>query len=389
MLNSTPEPSERLVIADHPLILLPNLAIALADLGMNGTGVNDALVVQQIHYWLKHNETEGKEETHFYEGRWWTYNTVAQWQETFPFWSESTIKRSFERLEAAEIVLVGKFHKNPFNHTKWYSLDYDLIDEYTAPFLEVAHGKILPENGKNISNDVTVTSSDTDSVTSSYTETNDTETSLIIKSNKRMSHQDVTSKGKEVKDKDLRPHERVALYFERGLTIDIIRDSPLSTKQAKQVNKVVTLLGGVKQVYKAIDVWHEAASERENDLERHDLTGLHKFTLAILTSNDLSDLASVFRNYFNSSLERYAAIDEEKKQIAYARLYFQQTAITEDDKRLVNQLAQYRDDDLPNNLDELLKRKRQLWEIYQRYKSQPAKESAVVSVEPEQRGNQL
>ncbi|MEO1404433.1 MAG: hypothetical protein AAFV72_24715 [Cyanobacteria bacterium J06635_1] len=94
-------------------------------------GVNGAISIQQLHYWMDINQRDPvKRETHFIGGRWWVHNTYDQWQEhDFPFWSMSTLKRVFSALEAEGFVLAEKFGKSKGNQTKWYTLNYEAIDE--------------------------------------------------------------------------------------------------------------------------------------------------------------------------------------------------------------------------------------------------------------------
>lgn len=61
-------------------------------------------------------------------GRRWIYNTVKQWRDQFPFWSESTIKRTIRSLEDQNALLsttVG----DAFNKTKAYTINIDRIEE--------------------------------------------------------------------------------------------------------------------------------------------------------------------------------------------------------------------------------------------------------------------
>jgi len=67
-------------------------------------GLNESIVLQQIQYWLKINEKAGR---NFRDGYYWTYNTFEEWQEQFPFWSLSTIKRIFAKLEKKNISSSG------------------------------------------------------------------------------------------------------------------------------------------------------------------------------------------------------------------------------------------------------------------------------------------
>jgi len=110
----------KLLIDEYPLVILPSLAVAI--------GLNEAIVLQQIHYWINSYRKVGDFE-HFKNDRWWVYNSIPAWQENFPFFSESTIKRALNNLRDAEIVIVDNFNKAGFDKTKWYTIDYEKLQE--------------------------------------------------------------------------------------------------------------------------------------------------------------------------------------------------------------------------------------------------------------------
>ena len=88
-------------------------------------GLNEAIVLQQIHYWLGINQKNG---TNFKEGRHWTFNSMKKWHdETFPFWSEPTLKRIFKNLEDKGLLITGNFNKKGYDRTKWYTIDYQKL----------------------------------------------------------------------------------------------------------------------------------------------------------------------------------------------------------------------------------------------------------------------
>lgn len=98
-----------LLIDDYPILVLPRLAEEI--------GLNEAIVLQQIHYWLKKSN-------HNYDGRRWIYNSYKEWEQHFPFWSNATIRRTISSLEKQELLFVGNYNKAGFDNTKWYSIDY-------------------------------------------------------------------------------------------------------------------------------------------------------------------------------------------------------------------------------------------------------------------------
>lgn len=109
----------KLLIDDHPLQVLPDLAVAI--------GLNEAIMLQQIHYWIKKS-------SHRHDDRTWIYNSATKWQKQFPFWSESTIRRTINSLKKQEmIVTTDKYNKLPMDKTLWYSINYDALNRMTRP----------------------------------------------------------------------------------------------------------------------------------------------------------------------------------------------------------------------------------------------------------------
>lgn len=85
----------------------------------NAIGVEPAIILENIHYWIDHNAKNNK---HVYDGHVWTYNSIAAFKEQFPFWSEKTIQRKLEYLEKEGYILTGNYNKSRYDRTKWYTL---------------------------------------------------------------------------------------------------------------------------------------------------------------------------------------------------------------------------------------------------------------------------
>lgn len=109
-----------LLLDSAPLVVIPELAVRL--------GLNEAIIVQQIHYWIQINERADRNAS---DGYYWTYNTYEQWAEQFPFWSVKTIKRTISRLESAGILITDHLNKSKMDQTKWYRIDYDKLQRST------------------------------------------------------------------------------------------------------------------------------------------------------------------------------------------------------------------------------------------------------------------
>ncbi len=113
-----PLPGHRLLIDELPLQVLPSLAVAI--------GLNEAIVLQQIHYWLQRSTNER-------DGRCWVYNSVKEWQAQFPFFSNATLRRTLESLEKQGLIVTAKHNRAAFDRTKWYAIDYEALAALTAP----------------------------------------------------------------------------------------------------------------------------------------------------------------------------------------------------------------------------------------------------------------
>jgi hypothetical protein len=122
---------DKLLIPDNPLQVLPRLAVKI--------GLNEALILQQVHYWICNPLNRN-----IREERVWVYNTYDQWGEQFPFWSYDTIKRTINSLEIKRLLISGEFNKSPTDRTKWYTIDYDVLND-----LEVIDSLSVSEHTQN------------------------------------------------------------------------------------------------------------------------------------------------------------------------------------------------------------------------------------------------
>ena len=90
-------------------------------------GLNEALVLQQINYWIEINKKSGN---NYHDGKYWTYNSIRVWQEKdFDYLSVDTVKRTFSKLEKAGYLLVGNYNKDPRDKTKWYTINDNKLEE--------------------------------------------------------------------------------------------------------------------------------------------------------------------------------------------------------------------------------------------------------------------
>ncbi|WP_205949827.1 conserved phage C-terminal domain-containing protein [Pantoea stewartii] len=100
-----------LLLKVKPLVVSPELASRI--------GLNEAIVLQQICYWLE-DTTSGIE----YDGKRWVYNTIDEWTNQFPFWSSDTVKRALTSLKKRDLIFVEQLKKTQHDRTNYYAINH-------------------------------------------------------------------------------------------------------------------------------------------------------------------------------------------------------------------------------------------------------------------------
>jgi len=89
-------------------------------------GARKASFINKLNYWLNKcgrniEDSEAK----------WIYNTIKDWAEQFN-WSLSTLKRIIYSLEEEGVIISKKINARKWNHTKWYSIDYNKLNSFLS-----------------------------------------------------------------------------------------------------------------------------------------------------------------------------------------------------------------------------------------------------------------
>lgn len=82
-------------------------------------GVNAAILLQNIYYWIEKNKANDK---HFYDGHYWTYNSVKAFEEMFPYMSKNQINSVLQKLESDGVIISGNYNSSTYDRTKWYAI---------------------------------------------------------------------------------------------------------------------------------------------------------------------------------------------------------------------------------------------------------------------------
>ncbi|MFS0821493.1 DnaD domain-containing protein [Bacillus sp. 1P02SD] len=132
-----------LLIEERPLLIIPSLAKLI--------GLHESIILQQIHYWLKRTN-------HIQLDRKWVYFTYDDFTEQFPFFSKSTIRRLISNLENKGLLSSNHFNRLKIDRTKWYTINYENIENLKTIDPTQADGEILPP----VQNEQTMCSNQTD-----------------------------------------------------------------------------------------------------------------------------------------------------------------------------------------------------------------------------------
>lgn len=81
-------------------------------------GIVEAILINHFEYWIELNRTNDR---NFYEGRYWTFNSMKAFIEIFPYLSEKKIRNALKHLQDEGLILTGNFNRSSYDRTLWYA----------------------------------------------------------------------------------------------------------------------------------------------------------------------------------------------------------------------------------------------------------------------------
>ena len=111
-------------------------------------GVDEAIFVHNLYFWIVKNEANGR---HFYDGKYWTYNSAEAFVDLFPFWTPKQVRRIIDSLAEKGAIYVGNYNAKALDRTKWYALNEEIIQYYQMGICILPNGQMeLPKQAKAI-----------------------------------------------------------------------------------------------------------------------------------------------------------------------------------------------------------------------------------------------
>jgi hypothetical protein len=80
--------------------------------------IDIAVLIHHFQYWIMKNKRLGKNQ---YEGRTWTYQSIAEVAAHFPYWSFKQVERLLRKMIQLKILIKGNFNKTKLDRTVWYA----------------------------------------------------------------------------------------------------------------------------------------------------------------------------------------------------------------------------------------------------------------------------
>lgn len=90
-------------------------------------GLEEAIFMDAIVHWYRVNRADDR---NFHDGRWWTYNTVKAFEQTFPWWSAKQIRRIIASCKEKGALLTCNHNKDSRDRTIWYSPSDEILTLY-------------------------------------------------------------------------------------------------------------------------------------------------------------------------------------------------------------------------------------------------------------------
>lgn len=118
-------------------------------------GTDSAIIFHNISHWISRNAANNKDETHFHNNRYWTYNSIKSFEILFNYLSTNQIRRCLLKLEEKNYIVSGNYNQHKYDRTKWYSIGENAILAKSQMVLSdvtnavVQNDKPIPNNKPN------------------------------------------------------------------------------------------------------------------------------------------------------------------------------------------------------------------------------------------------
>ncbi len=82
-------------------------------------GIQAAILLKNLYFWIEKNRAN---DTNFYDGYYWTYNSKKAFSDLFPYMTERQIDYTLKKLIDEGIIITGNYNKVAYDRTLWYAI---------------------------------------------------------------------------------------------------------------------------------------------------------------------------------------------------------------------------------------------------------------------------
>ena len=108
-------------------------------------GIIEAILLNYIQIWIEKNKANN---VNYYNGSYWTYNSIKAFNTLFPYCSERQIQNALKHLKEEDLIKTGNYNTSTYDRTLWYAFTEKGISIMQKCKMETA--KMLNGNGKNV-----------------------------------------------------------------------------------------------------------------------------------------------------------------------------------------------------------------------------------------------
>lgn len=122
-------------------------------------GIQAAVLLKNIYFWIEKNRAN---ETNFYDGYYWTYNSKKAFSDLFPYMTERQIDYTLKKLIEEEILVTGNYNKMAYDRTLWYAITkkgYSILQNCEMETTKLLNGnneivEPIPDINTNINSNI-------------------------------------------------------------------------------------------------------------------------------------------------------------------------------------------------------------------------------------------
>lgn len=82
-------------------------------------GLLEAIILNHLEHWIEKNKAN---DMNYFDGNYWTYNSIKAYGEIFPYASPKQIQNALKKLIDEGIIITGNYNKYTYDRTLWYAL---------------------------------------------------------------------------------------------------------------------------------------------------------------------------------------------------------------------------------------------------------------------------